>query len=514
MSEPKLTKFALVRPLGTSFRYPVSEAAPEFSRHGAGHGNLLYRGPKTVSVKRRAKSSDTRVERDNCLVFPVSAMQTLDRRISASSDQLDTLKKQKQRQRPFRTRSSSRLSYERKFDTPPTPEVDFKFPAYYQKTPLAAIKDTPPPPPPAARGGGESVTKTPFEIFLEDDGPYSRKLYGPVTPKSSLLDRSRERQSQKTFCHSKLVGGLNKLRREKLVYTPADNFREKLQEDVPRPVRKGLLWQQKDKFFSRWKERFFVLTDDYLQCFKKENSRISEMGSFLSRFKLVEVEEVCLLTKKGYLTIALTHARDGRVLLRRHEGIRDWFSMIKAKVLECKAKQVQQDINSNNLNVEAWLLARKSLAGGSGTPRATPYMAHHKRVNAEVAAEEEGGDKKQSQPRGINRLSMVADLLQNETVTSVLVSKRKEKGGEDSGLESGHTSMNTASDTQSDSHSASGSAAGDSLRPDSRTPDLARTSTSQAAARHQHAADFDTFNMKTYQRRHQSRYTNLPVTIV
>ena len=37
-------------------------------------------------------AADTRVERDNCLVFPVSAMQTLDRRISASSDQLDTLK--------------------------------------------------------------------------------------------------------------------------------------------------------------------------------------------------------------------------------------------------------------------------------------------------------------------------------------------------------------------------------------------------------------------------------------
>ena len=37
---------------------------------------------------------------------------------------------------------------------------------------------------------------------------------------------------------------------------------------------------------------------------------------------------------------------------------------------------------------------------------------------------------------------MVADLLQNESVTS-LVQKRKEKQGEDSGLESGHTSMNT-----------------------------------------------------------------------
>ena len=37
--------------------------------------------------------------------------------------------------------------------------------------------------------------------------------------------------------------------------------------------------------------------------------------------------------------------------------------LFQAKVLECKARQVQHDIASNNLNVEAWLLARKSLAG-------------------------------------------------------------------------------------------------------------------------------------------------------
>jgi hypothetical protein len=48
-------------------------------------------------------------------------------------------------------------------------------------------------------------------------------------------------------------------------------------------LKKGLLWQQKDKIFSRWKERFFVLTADYLNCFKKcaGSSRISEMGEFL-----------------------------------------------------------------------------------------------------------------------------------------------------------------------------------------------------------------------------------------
>jgi hypothetical protein len=112
----------------------------------------------------------------------------------------------------------------------------------------------------------------------------------------------------------------------------------------PKPINKGLLWQQKDRFFSHWKERFFILTEDYLQCFKKENSRISEMGSFLFKvifntqckihqlifqLKLSDVEEVSLLTKKGYLTISVNHIKDGRVFLRRHEGIKEWFSMIK-----------------------------------------------------------------------------------------------------------------------------------------------------------------------------------------
>ena len=50
-------------------------------------------------------------------------------------------------------------------------------------------------------------------------------------------------------------------------------------------VRKGLLWQQRDKIFSQWKERYFILTPDYLQCFKKGTSRITEMGEFI--FKVI-----------------------------------------------------------------------------------------------------------------------------------------------------------------------------------------------------------------------------------
>ena len=57
-------------------------------------------------------------------------------------------------------------------------------------------------------------------------------------------------------------------------------------------VRKGLLWQQRDKMFSRWKERFFILTPDYLQCFKKGTSRITEMGGFIFKQRLSEVRRL------------------------------------------------------------------------------------------------------------------------------------------------------------------------------------------------------------------------------
>ena len=50
---------------------------------------------------------------------------------------------------------------------------------------------------------------------------------------------------------------------------------------------------------------------------------------FIFQLKLSDVEEVSLLTKKGYLTISITHVKDGRVFLRRHEGIKEWYNMIK-----------------------------------------------------------------------------------------------------------------------------------------------------------------------------------------
>ena len=51
------------------------------------------------------------------------------------------------------------------------------------------------------------------------------------------------------------------------------------------PLKKGLLWQQRDKLFSRWKERYFVLTKDYFHCFKKATSKITEMGGFIFKVR-------------------------------------------------------------------------------------------------------------------------------------------------------------------------------------------------------------------------------------
>ena len=69
----------------------------------------------------------------------------------------------------------------------------------------------------------------------------------------------------------------------------------------------GVLWQQRDKVFSRWKERYFVLTSDYLQCFKKSSpsvmhSAASEMGRFIFKLKLTEVstQEIQQCTLKEF----------------------------------------------------------------------------------------------------------------------------------------------------------------------------------------------------------------------
>ena len=133
-----------------------------------------------------------------------SVMQTLDRRISASSDQLDTLKKIKSREKPVRTSSSSRISFERTFQ--------FEEKTKQDQTPAIVRK----------RGSRRShkKPKTPFQIFLENDGPYSRQMYGPGTPKTQklILDAIVTKPLNEYELNTP---NNSQIRKEKLVYTGA-----------------------------------------------------------------------------------------------------------------------------------------------------------------------------------------------------------------------------------------------------------------------------------------------------
>ena len=51
-------------------------------------------------------------------------------------------------------------------------------------------------------------------------------------------------------------------------------------------IRKGVMWVQQEKLFSRWKERFIILTTSYLHIFKKSTSRLSDMGTFVNKVSL------------------------------------------------------------------------------------------------------------------------------------------------------------------------------------------------------------------------------------
>jgi hypothetical protein len=43
----------------------------------------------------------------------------------------------------------------------------------------------------------------------------------------------------------------------------------------------------------------------------------------------VDIDTVELLDKRGYLTICLTLFKEGKIYLRRPEGIRDWYNSLQ-----------------------------------------------------------------------------------------------------------------------------------------------------------------------------------------
>ena len=47
-----------------------------------------------------------------------------------------------------------------------------------------------------------------------------------------------------------------------------------------------------------------------------------------------EIDDVELLDKRGYLTICVTLVKEGKVYLRKTEGIREWFRTIRVRTMK------------------------------------------------------------------------------------------------------------------------------------------------------------------------------------
>ena len=136
------------------------------------------------------------------------AMKTLDKKISVSSDHLDTLTSD-QRQEKFSQLKSGfpicpRASY--RFPTRDSDlsdgDVLFKYKgAMHSKNQyFFGNTNTPRHSDPKYSSNYLSVAeqdkKTPFQMFLEDDGPYSRKLYGPL---KNSEDEGENKPNEKFF---------------------------------------------------------------------------------------------------------------------------------------------------------------------------------------------------------------------------------------------------------------------------------------------------------------------------
>ncbi|RZC42881.1 PH domain containing protein, partial [Asbolus verrucosus] len=137
-------------------------------------------------------------------------------------------------------------------------------------------------------------------------------------------------------------------------------------------IKRGLLWQQRKKLFSRWKERYFILTRDYLYCFQRASGadKISEMGQFLFKVKLVDIERVEWENKKTYSIVALVMGRDGKIYLRTPDGLEDWFELIEECTMMSKERRRAlrhshdgrpKDNNNTTASLGEWLAAHHKL---------------------------------------------------------------------------------------------------------------------------------------------------------
>lgn len=128
----------------------------------------------------------------------------------------------------------------------------------------------------------------------------------------------------------------------------------------PPVVKKGLLKQQREKMWSRWKERYFILTRDYLHCFRRLRNvyrfqvTLSAMGQFIYKLRLANIEDIRYDTYRSVSRIAITVRHEATIYLRTSddnvEALYHWFTLLQECI--CMSKIRRQALRVFNSSSE------------------------------------------------------------------------------------------------------------------------------------------------------------------
>jgi len=225
----------------------------------------------------------------------------------------------------------------RNYQVPLTPRTQRKYQSpllsgrrVLSQIPRAAVSNSPLQSPRRARGGQERARVHASMVRKQQEKPLI--VRPKVTSRTEESNKVTEGGCVKDFSKSEFSpnNAVSPYARKKI----ANYFTTPVDKEVI--VMKGLLWILQDKLFSKWKERFIVLTSHYLQFFKKTSSSISEMGAFIMKVKLSDLSSLSLEDTRGYLTLVVYSQKEGRFGMRKTEGIRDWHDRMKSILTRIK----------------------------------------------------------------------------------------------------------------------------------------------------------------------------------
>ena len=125
---------------------------------------------------------------------------------------------------------------------------------------------------------------------------------------------------------------------------------------------------------------------------------------------LSSIDSVELLDKRGYLTVCLHLGGEGKMSLRRTEGIRDWHRALRENMLESRARRSNRlscpVFSSRRLGMELGRLGDSSQEDCRGAGKERITLDELSRL---YMTEEEEASRREEEGERSNRLSVMSD---------------------------------------------------------------------------------------------------------